>query len=167
MAGAVKLLAMSQPTSPLNQFDDYAQEGFVALVQCHARHTPERSTKLLSYAWPRIAGAMHNAERPERRYRRAKIATRGEPTSTTTADFEQQMALRQLSALFLEILPRELNGRERKLVRLIYGRGLSNREAGRLLGCSEGRISQVHTAIIKKLREALLRRGVRGSADVL
>ena len=175
MTGAVKLLAMSQRESPLNSFDDFAQEGFVALLACRARHAQDRSTKLLTYAWPRIAGAMKNAERPQWRHARVQAAIRGargargdvQPTTTSTADFERDMALRQLAALFLEILPRELNSRERKLVRLIYGRGLSMLEAGRLLGCSEGRISQVHGGIVRKLREALLRRGVRGSADVL
>ena len=49
----------------------------------------------------------------------------------------------------------ELDGREREVMRMIYERGLDHRDAAASLGVSASRISQIHGAVVAKLRRRL------------
>lgn len=49
-----------------------------------------------------------------------------------------------------------LNERERAVVTLYYFRSMTLSEIGKLLGVTESRVSQMHSAIIVKLRKQLI-----------
>ncbi len=58
-----------------------------------------------------------------------------------------------------EFLTRGLSASERKLIILYYYENLSLREIGGVLGLCESRVSQIHLAVIKRLRERMHRIG--------
>lgn len=73
--------------------------------------------------------------------------TAGEPLS-------QLLEAEGVSELAAAIL--QLNVREQQLLSLYYDQGLTLKELGRVLGVSESRACQIHTAAIMKLRARLL-----------
>lgn len=48
-----------------------------------------------------------------------------------------------------------LSQREQLLLSLYYNEGLTLKEVGQVLGISESRVSQIHTAVVLKLRAKL------------
>ena len=57
-----------------------------------------------------------------------------------------------------EILTDVINGlgeRERLVITLYYYEDLSMAEIGKILGCTESRVSQIHTQVMKKIRERI------------
>ena len=57
----------------------------------------------------------------------------------------------------VEWVRKQLSGREREIVVLYYDRGLTLREVGKVLGVTEGRVSQILTALMARLRRELER----------
>lgn len=55
----------------------------------------------------------------------------------------------------LQTVTRGLSKPERLIIILYYFEGMTMKEIGKTLGLSESRVSQVHTAIVKRLRESL------------
>ncbi|HVT80451.1 MAG TPA: FliA/WhiG family RNA polymerase sigma factor [Phycisphaerae bacterium] len=58
-----------------------------------------------------------------------------------------------------EFLTRGLSGTERQILMLYYYENMSLREIGETLGLCESRVSQIHLAVIKRLRERMHRIG--------
>jgi len=54
---------------------------------------------------------------------------------------------------------RGVKDREQEVLRLYYFENLTLGQIGRILGVTESRVSQIHTAAVAKLREALVRTG--------
>ncbi len=50
----------------------------------------------------------------------------------------------------------QLDERERQIIVLYYDQGLTLREVGRVLGVTEGRVSQIHTELLSRLRLKLV-----------
>ena len=65
----------------------------------------------------------------------------------------------------IELLHRamgSIKGREQEVLRLYYFEDLTLGQIGRILGVTESRISQIHTAAVAKLRQALVATGAFG-----
>jgi RNA polymerase sigma factor for flagellar operon FliA len=60
-----------------------------------------------------------------------------------------------------------LNERHQAVIVLLYGRGLTMREAGEILGVEESRICQMKKFALAQLRVRLEQLGVRGVKDAL
>ena len=58
-----------------------------------------------------------------------------------------------------EFLTRGLSGTERQILMLYYYENMSLREIGESLSLCESRVSQIHLAVIKRLRERMHRIG--------
>jgi len=56
---------------------------------------------------------------------------------------------------FMEFAVQELTGRERAVILLRYVDGLTSKEVSVALGISEGRVSQIHSAVLDRLKTRL------------
>ncbi len=65
---------------------------------------------------------------------------------------------RERSALLASAV-QMVRDREQEVLRLYYYEGLTLAQIGEILGVTESRVSQIHSAAVKKLRETLIRTG--------
>jgi RNA polymerase sigma factor for flagellar operon FliA len=61
---------------------------------------------------------------------------------------------KQLKEILTDVI-NSLNERERLVITLYYYEDLSMAEIGKMLGCTESRVSQMHSQIMKKIRERI------------
>ena len=69
---------------------------------------------------------------------------------------------RQETLLLLSQAIHSVRERDREMLRLYYFENLTLGQIGRILGVTESRVSQIHTAAVGKLRETLVRTGAFG-----
>jgi RNA polymerase sigma-70 factor (ECF subfamily) len=102
-------------------------------------------------AW--LFGIARNAALDElrRRQRRAGLVGEHEDLGARSPDEHAELALRRET---VRAALRSLDGRERDLIALKFGGGLSNAEIGRILGMSESAAGTRLHRTITKLREA-------------
>lgn len=67
-------------------------------------------------------------------------------------------ARRSQKADLVRLVTRGLNQKERLVVILLYYEELTMKEAGKAIGLTESRVSQIHDAILKRLRTQLVQR---------
>ena len=135
------------------EYQDVAQEGLIGYLEASRRYQPGDAS-LNTYAMDRCNGAMLDAIRPPRGS--ARIDERSMCSLDDALDvagddgrkWSDAIAIKQIYAAF-DLLPDQ----QRDVMRLIYIDGLQNRETAQELGISEGRVSQIHKAAIKKLRK--------------
>ena len=65
---------------------------------------------------------------------------------------EMYVEEKQLREILTDVI-NSLNEKERLVITLYYYEDLSMAEIGEILGCTESRVSQIHSQIIKKIRE--------------
>jgi RNA polymerase sigma factor for flagellar operon FliA len=53
----------------------------------------------------------------------------------------------------------QVRDREQEVLRLYYYENLTLAQIGQILGVTESRVSQIHSAAVKKLRESLVKTG--------
>ncbi len=69
-----------------------------------------------------------------------------------------RLEAREASALLAEAI-HGVRDREQQVLRLYYYENLTLAQIGEILGVTESRVSQIHSAAVKKLRESLVRTG--------
>ena len=156
--------------------DDLLQEGFVGVLEAAQRYDADRGVQFNSFAKRRIAGAMLDyvrrevpgpQHRPGKDSRLPIIERLDDPNSEVrheigdTALLPDEVVMRSelLHAIAVELA--KLPERTRQLFGLLYGvADLTMSEAGKRLGISEGRVSQIHTAAIALIRAGLKERAV-------
>ena len=79
------------------------------------------------------------------------------PTGVFRDEREQDPADRTEKADIRKFLTRDLTNTQRWVVVLYYYEQLSMRKIGRILGLSEGRVSQIHSQVIEQLRRKMTR----------
>jgi RNA polymerase sigma factor for flagellar operon FliA len=162
------------------EVDDLASDGVFGLAQAIDRFEPARGFKFATYAIPRIRGAMRDALRDQDwvprlvRSRKQKApevhsingtvfeTEIGKPVtaamliaddSPTPADVLEQRDMRHV---ILKALPSRSH---RLLVKLYQLEGHTLKEAGKVLGFSESRASQMHAEAMGILQSAALEGG--------
>ncbi|WP_296666002.1 FliA/WhiG family RNA polymerase sigma factor [Demequina sp.] len=83
------------------------------------------------------------------------IPTLGSPVA---AGASSRLEAREASALLAEAVE-GVRDREQQVLRLYYYESLTLSQIGEILGVTESRVSQIHSAAVKKLRETLVRTG--------
>ncbi len=163
---------------------DVRQMAVFGLLEAIGRFNPARGVKFESYAGPRIRGAITDAVRAadtvsrttrERERRTGRPAPRTFSLScqvTRYADGDSDSVdsdfFKFLSAPSPDVAGRtaELNDladlatqgmtrAERMVVKLYYFEGFTMAEAGRVIGVSESRVSQMHKDMVPRMRSAL------------
>ncbi len=82
-----------------------------------------------------------------------------------TAESPEQLAARQQLRQVLEEAMGMLPERYRELLQLYYIEGLTLKQIGERMGFRESRASQIHSAALRKLKDALSKRGISSPAQ--
>lgn len=137
--------------------DDMFQAGAIGLLQAVDRFRPERGNAFSTFAVPRIAGEIREEirRRGDRTRSGAKKAGRGvgvEARRDSNVPGPDADMIAQDDAAQLRRLVNELPTVERFVVGMIYHRGKLLREIADKLAVTESRVSQIHTAALRRLR---------------
>ena len=104
----------------------------------------------MTYATPRIRGAIHDHIRKQR--------GRSHPILLTFVDdwepMQEILAVPQTLSNkdWWDVILQGLSRRQKLTINLLYRAGLSTRETGRVIGITESRVSQMHKSILAWLR---------------
>jgi RNA polymerase sigma factor for flagellar operon FliA len=165
------------PTSAQIEEGDLVGYGYLGLVDCIERFDPGRGLKFATFASTRINGAMVDGIRNEDwvprlervKEKKGEVVTnhmqslvelvgfndRGDEAFKQYTDPRQTVwSERQSLNDTLRGLTKGLSKSERIVLLLYYVEDLTMREIGTHLDLSESRVSQMHSAIILKIREA-------------
>lgn len=129
--------------------EDLVQEGLLGFLQALRRYKPGARSQEM-FARQRIQWAIHDAidlQKAPSRFRECV-----EISDELDAGYDCQSADRYTVMQIIAAFD-TLKDQQRDVMRLIYIDGLQNRETAQELGISEGRVSQIHKAAIKKLRK--------------
>lgn len=170
---AVKALAQRR-ASPSIPFEDHLQHGLMGLLDAARRFDPERGLRFWTFASPRVSWAMTDAERAgfgvmihvpraawssygdNDRFQGSRFeAAERECSADDEADWWMVAAPSDESPLDTEAIwlaVNTLGKRERRIVKLLYVRGLPRREIAERLGCHPSRVTQLHSDILEQLR---------------
>lgn len=137
-------------------YHDIAQEGLIGYLRAMRRYAENPGdASLNTYAMKRMIGAMIDSVTDPLRgnkripnYAACDLDTALDVAADDGRKWSDSIAIKQICSAF-DLLPDQ----QRDVMRLIYIDGLQNREAAQELGISEGRVSQIHKAAIKKLRK--------------
>lgn len=133
--------------------DELVSCGLIALVQKAQRYQPERGVRFWDFASKGVRGGIYDSIRRKNfKYAtHASLSGIREPLTKESTDDGARYAdlMRTLDRATARLKPRE-----RKLLTLIYERGHTHRDAGRMLGMSEALTSNIHTQAMRKLRES-------------
>lgn len=135
------------------EYQDVAQEGLIGYLEASRRYQPGDAS-LNTYAMDRCNGAMLDAIRPPRssiRVDERSMCELDDALDVAGDDgrkWADAIAIKQIYAAF-DLLPDQ----QRDVMRLIYIDDFNMLDAGKTLGVTEGRVSQIHKAAIRKLRE--------------
>jgi RNA polymerase sigma-B factor len=144
------------------QLEDLVQVGAVGLIKAVDRFDPDRGSSFAAYAVPTILGEIRRHLRDSAHVLRAPRTAREEaPPRPVPLDLEAQaardpVAERRLELgeerILLERGLRTLARRERRIVRLRYFGGLSQRRIAAELGLSQVHVSRLLEQSLGKLR---------------
>jgi len=143
--------------APRQWGDDLYGWGILAMVKALDGYQPSRSKNLIAYLACKVRFGIFDALRDVDKSRR-----RGQPPEF--ADLDQVRLADKTPNMERAILAREawriigtLPERHRLMMRLYYLEERTMKECGSVMGISEGRVSQIHAAVVGRLRKALLR----------
>lgn len=149
------------------ELEDLVSVGALALLDALRRYDPKRGVDFRSFAGYRIRGAMLDELRafsPGRRSPRgprvllmpeAASERLGPPPGTALEELVDPNGRDSLDELelreMIDHLTTSLTARERDILNLYYGRGVSMREISQRLGLSVPRVSALHASILGRL----------------
>lgn len=167
--GLVRLVAARlAPTLPGRPDpEDLWGDGYLGLAAAAARFDPARGFAFSTYAVPRIEGAIRDGERARRGWRRrtpgkrrvaeaASLDARNAVLPAGAALDDGLLADEQLAELRVAL--RALPEMERAVLSLRYFEELGQRDVAAVFGVTPGRISQLESRAIARLRRRLRRR---------
>lgn len=140
-------------------YHDIAQEGLIGYLRAMRRYAENPGdASLNTYAMKRMIGAMidsvtdpYREENKNKRIPNFAICDLDDALDIAGDDgrkWSDGIAIKQLYSAF-QSLPEQ----QRDVMRLLYVDDLTMLEAGNKIGVTESRVSQIHKAAIKKLRE--------------
>lgn len=155
---------------------DLVGYGYLGLVECIERFDPSRGYQFPTFASLRINGAMRDGIRQEdwvprlerARQKQGEVTVVGiesteiplyetENGRIAVKPLEDRRQIASLNRLHLDDtikdLCKGLSKKERLVVLLYHVEGLTLKEVGLHLGLTESRVSQMHSDIIKRIRE--------------
>lgn len=141
-------------------WEDLAQTGVIGLMDAMSKYDASKNATFRTYASTRIQGEMLDAIRQWRRnphyqkqvfYRELDIISLVHHIAWAMAENPESLAGEQSRREYLEQVTEALSPRERRVLALYYGKGLTLKEVGALLGVDESRVSQIHTAAVRQL----------------
>lgn len=131
--------------------DDLLQAGLVGLLHAVDRYDPTRGVPFTNYASRRIRGAMIDLLRQREGLPRDDNVDWLEVE--LPADHDPEAAtLTEGDTRFLWRLIRQFPARDRRLMELYYEAGWTMQRIGNAFGISEGRVSQLHSDIVHRLK---------------
>lgn len=169
----------SAKTPECVETDDLVSYGVFGLIEAIDAFDPARGVRFETYCVQRIRGAMIDelrkldwVPRLERKRRAPEEITTVTSLDKTLHQFEETGSLlAQLDVLtdrkavkpqrttqrcdLLRLVTKGLGRDERLIVVLYYRADLTMKEIGELLGLSESRVSQVHSALLPRIRKRL------------
>ena len=164
---------MAQRLPPSVTIDELISAGTIGLIKAARRFESERGLRFGTYARHRIRGEMLDflrsldpLSRGERRVRRE--CTCSEATATTWVSLEMvlnevsmmrsddQAPMDWISRAQIATARQYLSQSENRIIELSFYAGWKNREIAGHLGVSEGRVSQIRTSALLKLRANLV-----------
>jgi RNA polymerase sigma factor for flagellar operon FliA len=152
--------------------DDYKQCGYLGLMDAKQKFDSKRGYQLNTYAKIRIYGAIIDGMRRTDQFSRSRPSTTDEPFQcyslndddpktnwrqrliANTVCMEQivyEHEIRKIINKEISYLPRKM----RTIVYLYYYKNVGMLDIAKMLGCTEGRISQIVTMARKRLRGRL------------
>jgi len=163
---------------PNSIYEDLLQDGLIGAMEAAQSFEPERGVRFQTYAQIRVIGAMLDGIRQwdwvprlerqrqkvdENRKKPPTIQSLNVPKFNETEDFqlltiedrigkEDRTHPQELTEEVARLLV-GLKQRERLILLLYYCEGLSMREVGDALGINESRVSQIHDAVILRLKQ--------------
>ncbi len=146
---------------PCFDFDDLRSAGILGLIDAADRFDPGRlkygdeAKMFAAYARQRVRGAILDSV-SRRRYRDATYEPLDQAAGKTDDrhTLERDIARKETAQVICHAID-QLPDRELALVEDYYRGGDSMEQAGRKLGVSGGRASQIHAVAIRKLRRLL------------
>jgi len=165
---------------PNVELDDLIQDGMMGLLDAMKRYEPRPGLNFEAYARFRITGAIYDSCREndvlprnqrdklsdlENAIRRLEQELGRHPTDQEVADhcelsiaeYHQTLEInsfRQISERLAQVI-KDLPEKERMVVALHYQEDLSFREVATVLDLTPGRISQIHTQAMLRIRSVL------------
>lgn len=136
------------------ELSDLIQTGAVGLIKAAERFDPSRGTRFSTYAYSMITGEIMRYLRKRRGLITVsldELHDEGFSPAETFAEYPDAFE-RAEDRIFAEQLISSLPERERELIRLRYYSGLTQREAGRLLGVSQPQVSRIERRALLRLR---------------
>ncbi len=156
--------------TPLYDYDDLYSVGYLGLMDAAKKYDPSRGVKFSTFAVPRIRGAITDEIRRLNKASRGKNPPKMESIEGNRNENDKpiaELADRGLSPLDKTILKDQrlelmktiarLTEMERQVIYLYYYKGYNMRKIADMIGRTEGRVSQVHSQAIKRLRNRLAR----------
>lgn len=142
---------------PQGEQVDLISEGTLGLIEAVDAFDPERGVTFKTFAYLRIKGKMLDyLRRRSWRVRREELAeleqfNRAFPVTTHSAE-------KALDAIALaQSLLRHLTAGERRIIELLYFKGLTQEEVARKLQCSRPNVSILRKRALRRLRSLLAR----------
>ena len=136
------------------ELSDLIQIGAVGLLKAAERFDPSRGTRFSTYAYSMITGEIMRYLRKRRGLCIVSLdGILNEGLFPADSVLQRQDEFEQAEDRVLaEQMISSLPERERELIRLRYYSGLTQREAGRLLGVSQPQVSRIERRALLRLR---------------
>lgn len=187
LAYQVSCKLFNDGTWDLGDLENWGAQGLIHAVE---RFEPGRKLAFTTFATQRVRGAIMDGIReidPAPRLMRSRqkkglgtvptqtslnvpigLTDDGSPRFHDMLDRSIQLEMPGIKEWWAEAM-RSLDKRERLLMLCFYREGLTMKQVGETLGCSESRISQMHSMIVARLKRRLgpklWMRGGRGDAE--
>lgn len=152
-------------------FDELMSAGYVGLLDAASRYDATKNVPFSLYARYRIRGEMIEEVRKfdtsgrVRGLQQLSLDARanedGDPVQNAApGPWPEETASIEQTARVLLQLRAKLRPRHQLVIKLLYDEGLSAVRVAELLGVGQGRISQIHSTALAKLRDLMRDRGL-------
>jgi RNA polymerase sigma factor for flagellar operon FliA len=160
-------------STPLFDYDDIYSAGYLGLMDAAKRFDPTKGVKFSTFASQRVRGAMIDEIRKLSRYRHGKEpppvdyieALRNEDGDLITELADPDLdplgkAILKDQRLELMKIMANLSKMERQVIFMYYYKNYGMKGIAKVINRTEGRVSQIHSQAIRRMREFLSRRKI-------
>lgn len=132
--------------------DDLTGPAELALIEVAAKYDESRGVPFQAFAFLRVQGACFSSVRRREYRERAHLGIEhaGQGETDPSPSPERLAELHQMRAIWqhVEALPEK----HKRVIQGMYGAGMNSKELSEVFGLTEGRISQLHSEALVKLR---------------